>query len=117
MDIELIRKICNQLQGVTEDIKWGNDLVFSVGNKMFCVAGLEATPSVSFKVNEESFDELCSRTGFRPAPYLARHHWVNVQEQAKISAAEWKVFIVQSYDMVKSKLPAKIRKQVEGNEL
>src|SRR6187549_1835085 len=103
MNIEDIQAICRKLPGVTEDIKWGNDLVFSVGNKMFCVAGLEATPSVSFKVNEESFDELCSRTGFRPAPYLARHHLVNGQEKAKISAAEWKVFIVQSHDMVKSK--------------
>ena len=35
MDIEDIRIMCTSLPGVTEDIKWGNDLVFSVGGKCF----------------------------------------------------------------------------------
>ena len=41
MNIEEIQNLCKQLPGVTEDIKWGNDLCFSVGGKMFLVAGLE----------------------------------------------------------------------------
>jgi hypothetical protein len=31
MDIDQLRAICTALPAVTEDIKWGHDLVFSVG--------------------------------------------------------------------------------------
>lgn len=55
----------------------GNDLVFSIGGKMFCVVGLNHSPATaSFKVKEEDFDEMCSRVGFNTAPYLARYKWV-----------------------------------------
>jgi hypothetical protein len=33
MDIEFIRKHCTSLKGVTEDVKWDHDLVFSIGGK------------------------------------------------------------------------------------
>ncbi|HVG41399.1 MAG TPA: MmcQ/YjbR family DNA-binding protein [Chitinophagaceae bacterium] len=35
MDIEEIQKLCPDFLSATEDIKWDNDLVFSVGGKMF----------------------------------------------------------------------------------
>ena len=41
MTVESIRRWCLALPGVTEDIKWDDDLVFSVGGKMFCVAMLD----------------------------------------------------------------------------
>jgi predicted DNA-binding protein (MmcQ/YjbR family) len=64
MDIEDIQAICKKLPATTEDIKWGHDLVFSIAAKMFCVVGLDQSPtSASFKVKEESFDEMCSREG------------------------------------------------------
>ncbi len=54
MNIEGIQNICRQLPGVTEDIKWEHDLVFSIGGKMFCVVGLDQSPTTaSFKVNDE----------------------------------------------------------------
>ena len=55
MDIEQIRAFCLQLKAVTEDVKWGNDLVFSVGGKMFCVASLEPPFTCSFKVKDVTF--------------------------------------------------------------
>src|SRR5438128_7295584 len=45
MTLETIRSICRALPDVTEDIKWGADLVFSVGGKMFCVANTEEATS------------------------------------------------------------------------
>jgi predicted DNA-binding protein (MmcQ/YjbR family) len=68
MNIETLRKICSSFPAVTEGIKWGNDLVFSVGDKMFCVASLEPPFSSSFKVPEDEFDELSNQDGFAPAP-------------------------------------------------
>ena len=47
MDIDPLRTFCMKLPAVTEDIKWGHDLVSSVGSKMFCVAGvLKNVPKV-----------------------------------------------------------------------
>ena len=42
MTIERARAICLKFAGATEQIQWGNDLVFKVGGKMFAVAALEA---------------------------------------------------------------------------
>ncbi len=78
MDVETIQKICLKLPAVTEDVKWGNDLVFSVGSKMFCVTSLEPPFTFSFKVKDEEFEEICRRDGFKPAPYMARAKWVLV---------------------------------------
>ena len=41
MDVETVRKICLAFTAATESIKWGNDLVFSVGDKMFCATSFE----------------------------------------------------------------------------
>jgi predicted DNA-binding protein (MmcQ/YjbR family) len=38
VNIEDLRDFCLTLNAATEDIKWGNNLVFSVGGKMFCLA-------------------------------------------------------------------------------
>src|SRR5678815_5194535 len=76
MDTEMLRKICSSLRAVTEDVKWGNDLVFSVGDKMFCAASLEPPFSCSFKVPDDEFDEISNKNGFTPAPYMARAKWV-----------------------------------------
>jgi predicted DNA-binding protein (MmcQ/YjbR family) len=115
MNSEEIRTICRALPGVTEDIKWGHDLVFSVGEKMFCVVGLDEVPvSASFKVADDEFDEMSSRKGFKPAPYVAKYKWVWTEDIKNMSKTEWKKCIRQSYELVKAKLPAKIKKQLDS---
>jgi predicted DNA-binding protein (MmcQ/YjbR family) len=109
MNIELLRGICLALPGVTEDIKWGNDLVFSVGEKMFCATSFEEPFKCSFKVTDETFDELSNREGFVPAPYLARAKWVLVSNEAKLSREEWVTFLKQSYQLIAAKLTKKQR--------
>ena len=110
MDLEDIRAICTSLPHVTEDIKWGHDLCFLIGSKMFCVVGLDDSPvNASFKVKEENFDEISTREGFIPAPYMARHKWVHVNDIDLMSNDEWKEMIVTSYNLVRDKLPAKIK--------
>src|SRR5688572_18506510 len=113
MNIEDIQVICKKLPAVTEDIKWGNDLVFSVGEKMFCVVGLNQSPATaSFKVTDEEFDEMCSREGFKPAPYVARYKWVFIDDISKVNKKEWEKYIAKSYNLVKEKLPVKIKQQL-----
>lgn len=62
MNIEKAKSLCRSLPGATEDIKWGADLVFSVGEKMFAVAGdCTAKGGISFKVDDDRFLELTDR--------------------------------------------------------
>ena len=110
MDIETLRLFCKKLPSVTEDIKWGNDLCFCIGGKMFCVAGLQTPTSVSFKVRDEEFDEMSSRKGMEPAPYVARYKWVLVTDMNVLRKKEWEHYIRQSYDLVKLKLPKTLLK-------
>ena len=111
MNIDTLRELCQSLPAVTEDIKWGHDLCFSVAGKMFCVASLEAPLTVSFKVKNEEFDELSTSPGLRPAPYVARYKWVLVEDVNQLSRKEWSHYVKQSYELVKAKLPKKLAKQ------
>src|SRR6266487_5809535 len=111
MDIEQIQKLCLSLQGVTEDVKWGNDLCFCIGEKMFCVTGMEQPLMVSFKCSDEDFEELCERENIVPAPYLARNKWVLVRRASALSKKEWDEYIKKSYKLIAAKLTLKKRKE------
>ena len=107
MSIDFLQKLCAGWPGVTTDIKWDNDLCFSVAGKMFCVAGLDTPLKIAFKVPDDEFDELSVREGFMPAPYMARAKWVLVTDPGKVSKKEWEQFVKQSYELVKAKLTKK----------
>ena len=112
VNIEELRDFCLTLTAVTEDIKWGNNLVFSVGGKMFCLADLDTPFQVSFKVTEEEFDVLTITADIIQAPYFARMKWVKVLDEGRLSRDEWEFYIRQSYDQIVAKLPKKIKENL-----
>jgi predicted DNA-binding protein (MmcQ/YjbR family) len=114
MNIEIIRNICRALPSATEGIKWGNDLCFMIGDKMFCVITLESPSRVSLKVKDEEFEELTNLNGIVPAPYVARHKWILVEQISIFSKKEWEFYIHQSYLLVRSKLPKKKMAQLKN---
>src|SRR4030095_13417864 len=81
MNLERLRACCMSFPGATEQIQWGDDLVFKVGGKMFAVAATNpAAPyMLSFKCSDEGFAELLEQDGAAPAPYLARAKWVALE--------------------------------------
>ena len=98
----------------TEDVKWGSDICFSVGGKMFLVAGLEQSPlTASFKVTDEQFEEMSSKPGFKPAPYMAKHKWIYLDDISLMNKKEWKFHINQAYEVVRQKLPKKLQEQLK----
>jgi len=104
--IETLREICRKLPDVTEDVKWGQDLAFCVGKKMFAVVNLEPPHQLSFKCTPEGFGELVERNGLIPAPYLARAMWVQQEELGgALERRELEVLIKTSYELVRAKLP------------
>lgn len=105
---------CRTLPGATEDVKWGEDLVFSVGGKMFCIFSIEGgrLARLSVKVDDHRFLEYTDRPQFIPAPYLARAHWVSVVERKGLGLAELKALIARSHALVLAKLPRKARESL-----
>lgn len=113
MNIEELRKFCLAFPGATEDIKWGADLCFSVGAKMFAVTSADANSGgLSFKCTPEKFDELIERAGIEPAAYVGRYKWVHLKDTAVMSAEELRSLIGKSYELVFDKLPPKIKKTI-----
>jgi predicted DNA-binding protein (MmcQ/YjbR family) len=115
MTLETVRTICRALPEVTEDVKWGADLCFSVHKKMFLVVNLEPPHQVAFKCTPESFGELVEREGIIPAPYMARNMWVQEQELGKsLDRREFERLVKTSYELVVAKLPKSRRPGVSA---
>jgi predicted DNA-binding protein (MmcQ/YjbR family) len=113
VDIEAAKALCRSFPGCTEDIKWGADLVFSVGSKMFAVTEVaDQAKGISFKVEDERFLELTDRPGIVPAPYLARAKWVYVENGAKLADKEAAGLLRRSYELVFSKLTKKLQAEI-----
>jgi predicted DNA-binding protein (MmcQ/YjbR family) len=113
MNIEAVKALCRTFPGCTEDVKWGADLVFSVGEKMFAVTGNEQSArGISFKVEDQRFLELTDRPGIIPAPYLARAKWVKVDDIGVLSDEEAAELLRQSYELVFAKLTKTLQRQI-----
>lgn len=111
MDLESIRTYCLSLPHATERVQWGNDLLFCVGGKMFAVAGLDVKypTKLSFKCTPEKFSELIELEGIIPAPYVARYHWVALEDLESLSARELKQLLTTAHQLVHDKLPRKVQ--------
>ena len=113
MNIEQLRRFCLSFPGATEDIKWGADLCFCVGEKMFCVTSADAADGgLSLKCTPEKFDELIEREGIDPAAYVGRYKWVHIEKAGSVTADELKSLIKTSYQLVFDKLPPKVKKSI-----
>lgn len=105
MQIEDVAAFCLSLPGAREDYKWGGVRVFSIAQtKMFAVMGL-AGNDLSFKVGADLFLGYIDRPGVRPAPYLARAHWVTLTYPYAIAGEELRDLLTGSHQLVVSKLP------------
>src|SRR4051812_1792828 len=107
---------CRSLPHVTEDIKWGADLVFSVGAKMFAgfaKDGKDAT--FGCKVREEEFSAITSIEGITPAKYAARFHWISVDDPKVLPEKEAIALLRGSYELVKAGLSQKLQREIDGS--
>lgn len=114
MNVDKLRAYCLKFPGATEGIKWEDHLCFMVSEKMFLITGMSDTDHVSIKVSDEDFEELTEREGIIPAPYMARNKWVAIQKRSALKPKEWEHYLRQSYELIKSKLPKKVQKEIDG---
>lgn len=113
MEIDWVRKFCLSLPNATEQIQWEDDLVFKVGGRMFAVVALEPGPTcMAFKCSPEDFAELIERPRITPSKYLARAHWVSLENQDALPRDEIRRLVSQAHCLVFAKLPKKVQEKL-----
>jgi predicted DNA-binding protein (MmcQ/YjbR family) len=115
--IDWVRQFCRSLPDTTEKVRWEHNLLFCVGDKIYCVANLEpgmGPSKVTFKCTPEIFAEMVEREGMIPAPYMAHNHWVSVTDVELFRQPELKNCIKASYGLVLAKLPKKTQAQIHS---
>jgi predicted DNA-binding protein (MmcQ/YjbR family) len=117
MDIEWVRQHCLSLPYTTEQIQWGNDLLFKVGGKMFAVVPLEpARVWLSLKADPEEFVELIENPAVIPAPYMARAKWIAIENERALPRNEVLRLVSKSYEMVFAKLSKKLQAELAAGK-
>jgi predicted DNA-binding protein (MmcQ/YjbR family) len=113
MTLEDLRQICISLPHATEDIKYGTDLCFSVGKKIFCGTRIEGPFRTGIKCEPSDFEVLIEREGIVPMPRLSTTFWIRIEKSNSLTLAEWKDYVRKSYELVFSTLPPKIKRSLE----
>ncbi len=117
MNVEWVRELCLTFPHTTEQIQWGEALVFKVAGKMHAIMSLQpARVWLTFKANPENCAELTERPGIIPAPYLARAKWVALETKEGLSSDELASLLRESYDLVVAKLPTKTREALSSGK-
>ena len=116
MDIEQARLFALSLPSATEDMPFGPDwVVFRVGGKVFMHLQLDAPePRVAVKLPPEVGMELRERYGaVRPAYHMNKRHWNSVRVTGDLPDSLLRTWIRDSYDLVVSGLPRRIRETLD----
>jgi predicted DNA-binding protein (MmcQ/YjbR family) len=117
MDAERIRAYLLTLPHAVETRQWGNNLVFwvgdkAIGGKMFALINLDdpggtrlAKAALSFAALPERFHDLLETEGVIPAPYLARAHWVALEQFDVLRKPDLEDLLRTAGTLVYDKLP------------
>jgi predicted DNA-binding protein (MmcQ/YjbR family) len=109
-NLERMRTIAMALPEVTEELTWGTDVNFRVGNKIFAFPG--DGERLTVKADRAEFPALVADPRFQPAPYLARAGWVTLDlTAAKVDWNEITELIHTSYCLI---APKKLAAQIPG---
>ncbi len=103
---------CRSLPGVTDDIKWETNLVFSVGDKMFAAFNFPRGEPFSFKADPHVFADLTQRPGIQPAPYLGKHLWVSLSRRNILPLDHTRELLSEAHTIVAYKLSRKKRESL-----
>jgi predicted DNA-binding protein (MmcQ/YjbR family) len=117
MNTDWVRELCLSFPQTTEQIQWGEVLVFKVAGKIHALTALQPSKTwLTFKASPENFVELTELPGIIPAPYLARAKWVALETRDALPLDELARLLRESYDMVVAKLPKKTREALSSGK-
>lgn len=119
MNIEDLRTYCLSKNKVTEDFPFDESvLTFKVINKMFALTNVDSEVlTVNLKCDPEYALELRERhPEVKPGYHMNKKHWNTVECEGALGESFIQELIDHSYDLVVSKLPLKLRKEVRIEE-
>jgi len=113
MNIEEFRGYCLSLNGVTEDLPFGDDaLVFKVCSKMFALCNLGNELQVNLKCDPEIAIQLREKyPSVLPGYHMNKKHWNTIIIDGSINDLLIKQWIFDSYNLVVKNL-SKIEKEL-----
>jgi predicted DNA-binding protein (MmcQ/YjbR family) len=115
MNIEAIRDYCLSKKAVEEALPFGpNILVFKIMGKAFLLCALDASPlQLNVKCEPEKAIALRERyLCVQPGYHMNKKHWNTLIMDGTLSADQVKAWISDSYDLVVSKLPSILQKEL-----
>lgn len=114
MDVESVRNYCIKKKRVTESFPFDDKtLVFKVFDRMFCLLNLTPPQSINLKCDPVKAIELREEyEGVKPGYHMNKKHWNTISLLSNIPEDKIFEWINDSYDLVVSKLPGKMRKEL-----
>jgi predicted DNA-binding protein (MmcQ/YjbR family) len=115
MDAAELRGWCLHQGGAFEDFPFGPEhSVFKVAGKMFALSALHRVPvEVSLKCEPElAVDLRNSYPAIRPGYHLNKRHWNTITVDGSLPDQLVRDLIEDSYDLVVSGLPKRVREQL-----
>jgi predicted DNA-binding protein (MmcQ/YjbR family) len=109
-----VRAICDALPGAEVSDPWGGGHeAWKVGDKMFaCIGAIK--PGVAVKCRDVETAAMLKEAGVAAhAPYFHKS-WVLVPEET--GEEELRHRLLSSYDIIRAKLPAALRRRLDGGE-
>lgn len=116
MNIEDYRTFCLSLKGSEESMPFDDKaLVFSVKGKMFSLTNnIETFDLVNVKCDPEEALEIREQfNSVKPGYYMNKKHWNSIEMDNSISNEQIQKWIVNSYQIIVSKLPKKIQAELK----
>ena len=114
MNHESVREHCLALPFVTEIVRWGENLLFKVGGKMFAILDLEAE-RCSVKCSHEAYAELVEHDDIFPASHnMWRHQWVTMESLSALPDRECRALLTAAYEIVRAGLPRTVRAELDA---
>ena len=111
MDRQGVKQVCLALPAATLDHPWDPDHdAYKVGGKMFAVIG--GMGGISFKVSDIAYEVLTESGRARPAPYMARAKWVNLDDPADWPDDELAEHLRIAHALIAAKLTKKARRDL-----
>ena len=114
MNIEEFRFYCLSFSGTSESLPFNdNTLVFKVCNKMFALTDINSFSFINLKCNPEKAVELREKySAVTPGFHMNKKHWNSIKMDHSITDKLIKEWIKDSFILVVSNLPNKIRKKL-----
>lgn len=111
MDRKALRRTCLALKGATLDHPWDdNHDAYKIGGKMFAVVGSKG--GLSFKASDIAFEVLTETGKAQPAQYMARGHWVQLDDWQDWPDDELADYLERAYELIAAKLTKAAKKEL-----